>query len=41
LFFIFYILRKSKNRFSLFITISYSNNNNFSCIPFPSKSSIH
>ena len=32
---------KSKNRFSLFITIYYSNNNNFSCIPFSSKSSIY
>ena len=38
---IFYIWRKTKNRFSLFITISYPNNNNFSCIPFPSKSSIY
>jgi len=34
-------IRKSKNRFSLFISISYSNNNNFSFIPFPSKSSIY
>jgi len=40
-FWIFYICRKTKNRFSLFITISYSNNNNFSCIPFSSKSSIY
>ena len=40
-FWIFYIWRKTKNRFNLFITISYSNNNNFSCIPFPSKSSIY
>jgi len=31
-FFIFW--GKSKNRFSLFITFYYSNNNNFSCIPF-------
>jgi len=40
-FWIFYIWGKSKNRFSLFITIYYSNNNNFSCIPFSSKSSIY
>ena len=40
-FWIFYIWRKTKNRFSLFITISYSNNNNFSCIPFSSKSCIY
>ena len=39
-FWIFYIWRKSKNRFNLFINIYYSNNNNFSCIPFSSKSSI-
>ena len=40
-FWIFHIWRKTKNRFSLFITISYSNNNDFSCIPVPSKSSIY
>ena len=38
---IFYIWRKSKNRFSFFITISYPNNNNFSRIPLSSKSSIY
>ena len=32
-----YIWRKSKNWFCLFITFSYSNYNNFSCISFPSK----
>ena len=40
-FWIFYIWRKSKNWFSLFITIYNSNNNNFSCIPFSSKGSIY
>ena len=40
-FWILYIWRRSKNRFSLFITIYNSNNNNFSCIPFSSKSSIY
>jgi len=40
-FWIFYIWWKSKNRLGLFITISYSNNNNFSYIPFSSKSSIY
>ena len=34
----FYLWEKSKNWFSLFITFSYSNNTNFSCISFPSKS---
>ena len=38
---IFYIWRKSKNWFGIFITFSYPNNNNFSCIPFPSKSAIY
>ena len=38
---IFYIWRKSKNRCNLFITISYSNNINFSYIPFSSKSGIY
>ena len=37
----FYIWRKPKNWFSFFITFSYSNNNNFSCFPFPSKSSAY
>ncbi len=38
---IFYFWRKSKNRFSIFITFSYSNNNSFSCISFSSKSSVY
>jgi len=40
-FWIFHIWRKTKNRCNLFITIPYSNNNNFSYIPIPSKSSIN
>ena len=40
-FWIFYVWRKTKNRFSLFIIISYFNNNNFSSISFPSKRSIY
>ena len=40
-FWIFYLWRKSKNRFSIFIAFSYNNNNNFSFIPFPSKSGVY
>ena len=38
---IFFLWRKSKNWFCIFITFSYPNNNNFSCIPVPSKSAIY
>ena len=33
--------KKPKNRFSIFIAFSYPNNNNFSFIPFPSKSGFY
>ena len=33
----FYIWRESKNWFNIFITFSYSNNNNFSYFPFHQK----